>query len=1074
MIVLHALWNDATLHLWGGRSHHQPSDVARSADVVADSQADPTPSALRHDDLRQLAGDVWDSLLITGASPSQLTLHLPHEGRCLAPSPTTGSSQPGPTHEADSGIGPSGEGADASAAPSPGRGEGLRTPLSVQSQHTLVPCRVDTLSFSGADAVDLLTATPLTQRHGFRQGASLRFWSRAAHLVLELLAQHRFVPAVHRGADGSYCARWRVVVDDRRASDRVRSLIVSMPPVCRSFLPPGARVQASTLVEGFLLSAGDALVRRSLNGDELAHAIQEKPEQALTLQMRWLRALVGADPTLKGPQEECEAIRGTVDRWLSKLDPWERRSCRTCLRLHAPSTCGDSPSDPTEQSWTLTLHVQSEDDPSLTLDAANLREDPAGDKAILRRPFEGALGQLRADLALAARHFPPLAPCASSDGPLRRTLTLDEAYTFLRDAAPVLEAEGFKVWLPKWWREDRPRLRMRLDLSPIASETPTDVPALCLNALVSYDWRVALGDDTLSFEELGKLADSNAPLAQLRGQWVEIQSSEVQAAFQFVQGTTTKRATLLDALRLGMTADDFEMGLPVAGIHAHGWIDRLLRATEVGDSAEHVPQPKGFRGTLRPYQRKGLQWLRFLSRYGLGACLADDMGLGKTIQLIALLLYEREGGFPGGPTLLVVPMSLVGNWQREIARFAPSLNVMIHHGLQRLSGEAFAAQARECDVVVSTYGLVHRDWKHLAEIHWHRIALDEAQNIKNPAAKQSRAVRAVPSTHRVALTGTPVENRLAELWSILDFLNPGYLGTATDFRRRFAVPIERHHDAERAARLRGLIRPFVLRRLKDSPEVAADLPEKLEMTVFCNLTPEQASLYQRVVHEMLGQIDEASGMRRRGVILAAIVKLKQICNHPEHFTLTGGTLGHRSGKCDRLVEMLDEVVAENHRALVFTQYRRMGELLCRHLQDSLGCGVLFLHGGTPRMQRDRIVQRFQSGADDAPIFVLTLKAGGYGLNLTAANHVFHFDRWWNPAVEAQATDRAHRLGQVKSVQVHRFVCLGTLEERIAALIESKKALAENVVGSSERWVTEMSTEQLREFLTLAREAVAED
>jgi len=419
-------------------------------------------------------------------------------------------------------------------------------------------------------------------------------------------------------------------------------------------------------------------------------------------------------------------------------------------------------------------------------------------------------------------------------------------------------------------------------------------------------------------------------------------------------------------------------------------------------------------------------------------------------------------------------MSLVGNWQRELARFAPNIKVMIHHGLERLAGRDFVEEVAKYHVVISTYGLTHRDFEHLAAVPWHRIVLDEAQNIKNPAAKQSAALRTLRAGHRIALTGTPVENRLSELWSILDFLNPGYLGTASDFRRRFAVPIERNHDDDRTQRLRALIRPFVLRRRKDDPNILPDLPDKMEMKVYCNLTREQAALYEAIVNEMLARVDIAGGIQRRGLILATLVKLKQVCNHPAHFLGDGSELPHRSGKCDRLTNMLEEVVAEGHRALVFTQFREMGNLLKKMLEEALDRPVLFLHGGTPMKGRDQLVQQFQDPAGESPVFLLSLKAGGLGLNLTAAKHVFHFDRWWNPAVENQATDRAHRIGQDKQVQVHKFICIGTLEERIDALIEHKRNIAENIVGSGEDWLTELSTDSLRDILTLSREAVSEE
>jgi SNF2 family DNA or RNA helicase len=431
----------------------------------------------------------------------------------------------------------------------------------------------------------------------------------------------------------------------------------------------------------------------------------------------------------------------------------------------------------------------------------------------------------------------------------------------------------------------------------------------------------------------------------------------------------------------------------------------------------------------------------------------------------------------------------VGNWVRELQRFAPGLKFLIHHGPQRLHGEQFAAAAAEHDVVLTSYALAHRDIEDLRRPRWGRIALDEAQKIKNPSAASTVAIRSLAAPRRVALTGTPIENHLSELWSIMELLNPGLLGSASEFRERFAVPIEKLGDADRSAHLRRMIQPFVLRRTKSDPQIAADLPEKLEMRVFCNLSPEQASWYERITGEMLGQIDAATGIRRRGLILAALTRLKQICDHPALLTdkypasqgakaanaaaLPPAALDQRSGKCERLIEMLEEVIEEGDAALVFTQYRQMGHILERMIAERLRTPVQFLHGGTPAKARDEMIQRFNAPGSEVKIFLLSLRAGGLGLNLTAANHVFHFDRWWNPAVEQQATDRAHRIGQTRKVQVHKFVCIGTMEERIDKMLTDKLALAEKIVGSGDDWLTNLSTDQLRDYLSLSRDAVGE-
>jgi SNF2 family DNA or RNA helicase len=440
------------------------------------------------------------------------------------------------------------------------------------------------------------------------------------------------------------------------------------------------------------------------------------------------------------------------------------------------------------------------------------------------------------------------------------------------------------------------------------------------------------------------------------------------------------------------------------------------------------------------------------------------MGLGKTVQLLALLLHAG-----GGPTLLICPLSVLGNWQREAERFAPGLTVRVLHGADRPEAGGLADGA---DVVLTTYATATRDADALAGIGWDRVVLDEAQHVKNSASEVARAVRRFPARSRIALTGTPVENRLSELWSIMDFLNPGLLGSAHTFRARFAVMIERYADEDAAARLRHATRPFMLRRVKSDPSVIADLPEKRHTRHLCGLTTEQATLYRAVLDEMLIRLKEPGEIRRKGIVLSAMTKLKQVCNHPAHVLGDGSPLPGRSGKLERLEEILDGVLAGGESALCFTQFARFGAMLTPHLAARFGVPVRYLHGGTPRGARDAMVAAFQ--ADPRPgIFVLSLKAGGTGLNLTAASHVVHIDRWWNPATEAQATDRAYRIGQGRDVRVHTLLCLGTLEERIDRMIADKGTLAERVVGNGEGWLTALSTAELRELLALAPEAVGD-
>jgi len=610
-----------------------------------------------------------------------------------------------------------------------------------------------------------------------------------------------------------------------------------------------------------------------------------------------------------------------------------------------------------------------------------------------------------------------------------------------------------------------------------------------LQSLVEYEWTIAVGDTPLSIEEFENLARHRAPLMQIDGQWVEVRPEDVQAAARFLNENPGGELRLSEVLGLAFRSDPAATGVPIVGIDASGWLDEFLSGSDQ-KLVQFIEPPKGFVGTLRPYQIKGLSWLAFLDQVGLGACLADDMGLGKTIQLLALLAHERERAATANghgelgshaheiePTLLIVPMSIVGNWKHEAKRFTPKLRVLIHHGAERLSGEPFLQAVSRSDLVVTTYALAHRDRDMLELVRWGRVVLDEAQNIKNPSAKQSQAVKSFDGPKRVVLTGTPIENRLSELWSVMDFCNPGLLGGLGEFQRSFAVPIERHHSRARSRQLRELVRPFILRRLKTDPNVISDLPEKLETKELCKLTPEQAQVYESCVKDLLGQIDTTEGIKRRGMVLTSLIRLKQVCNHPSLLPGVANDPDHaqptRSGKCIRLIEMLEEVIASNEQALVFTQFRQMAELLATMLRHAFDRDVLLFHGGTTQRQREQVIETFQRADGSSPILILSLKAGGVGLNLTAASHVFHFDRWWNPAVENQATDRAFRIGQTKTVNVHKFVVTGTLEDRIDEMIESKLALAEDVIGSGEAWLTELSTSQLREVLTLRPDALVD-
>jgi SNF2 family DNA or RNA helicase len=737
--------------------------------------------------------------------------------------------------------------------------------------------------------------------------------------------------------------------------------------------------------------------------------------------------------------------------------------------------------------------LQSADDPSLVLAATDVWAGAAGGWGTGPAPGGGGASvaaaishpeeELLTGLGRASRLFPELDPELRTARPAAVTLDTAGAWRFVREAGPLLAGAGFGVLLPDWARQHRLGLRISARSTPASpGSTAAGRPAFGLGDMVGFRYDLALGDTPLDPDELAELARLKVPLVRLRGQWVELTEHQLESALKFMarRGAPAgqmRAGDLLQASLLG-TGDD----LPVTGISADGWLGDLLARR---DERSLVPArtPASFHGELRPYQERGLAWLSFLGSLGLGGVLADDMGLGKTIQLLALLAHERDehaarpagegpdsGGEPG-PTLLICPMSVVGNWEREAAQFTPQLRVHTHHGAGRLAGQELSAALATASLVITTYGVADRDQAALAAVPWHRVICDEAQNIKNAATRQAQAVRRLPAGTRVALTGTPVENRLSDLWSILEFTSPGLLGPAEKFRKAYSVPIERNGDEDAASRLRQVTGPFILRRLKTDRAIIADLPDKLEMKVWCNLTPEQASLYQATVTDMLTRIEDSEGIERRGLVLATMAKLKQVCNHPAHLLGDGSRLPGRSGKLARLEEILDEVLAAGEKALCFTQYAEFGRMLQPHLAARLGCPVSWLHGGTPRKQRDELVAGFTAAAQPS-VFLLSLKAGGTGLNLTAASQVIHVDRWWNPAVEDQATDRAFRIGQRRNVQVRKFVCVGTVEEKIDAMIEEKKALAERIVGTGEGWLTELSTADLRKVISLAPEAVS--
>lgn len=1012
-----------------------------------------------------------------------------------------------------------------------GEGRTSRTARAGASAPVLAQWQVTGLTLDPMAALHFLarlsnTALPLNNRSTWhiRQGNDLLFWSNAAKFALEILVGQHYLPSLRAGPGGALEAVWQPILLDPRIEQRREQLVAIMPPVCRAYnLPdPAAAPAAAALTEHFVAALVDAAVRAW--GKPLA-----PPDDGLPVR-HWLHHLLSPQPQLRLPPQPAHTLFQEWQQWTEQIFVVRDANFRICFVLEEPQSA-DLPDEPAQRAlWRLSYFLQARDNPSLMVPAQTVWHSPNNTVSVGGRHVDRPQERLLAGLGVAGRLFAPIERSLRNPRPELSLLSTQEAYQFLREIGPLLESSGFGVVVPGWWQtERRMRLGLRLRLagaddlndddlrtgvSPTASDrdntddTPLrGAPSLGLNSLIHYDWELVLGGESLSAAEFAQLTAMHTPLLRVGGRWVELDPQQVDAAKRFLSRRQSAGSmSLLQAIRIaqeyreradreprddaapalngetrlpmGLTPPGDTAGLlPLDSVALTGILESTLELLRSQQPPAALREPPGFVGELRAYQRRGVGWLAYLRRLGLGACLADDMGLGKTIQAIALLLHVRSEALARGtkvaPALLICPTSVVANWRREIERFAPMLSVLVHHGNNRLAGEEFQAALTVHDLVITSYGTARRDIELLQPTLWSNLILDEAQNIKTPSAKQTQAVRRLRAENRIALTGTPVENRLSELWSIMEFLNPGYLGHHETFRRRYIVPIERYNDQERAAELRALVQPFLLRRLKSDPTIISDLPEKNEMVVYCSLTREQAALYEQLVQAALADLARTDGIQRRGLVLALLTKLKQITNHPAHYLKQEEPLAGRSGKLNRLTEMLEEALAVGDRALIFTQFVEMGHLIQRHLAASLGVESLFLHGSTPAPQRDKMVQAFQS--DDGPaIFILSLRAGGSGLNLTRANHVFHFDRWWNPAVENQATDRAFRIGQLRNVQVHKFVVAGTLEERIHDLIESKQALAQTIVGSGEEWLTELDTEQLRDLLMLRYDAIEDD
>ncbi len=925
---------------------------------------------------------------------------------------------------------------------------------------------------------------------------SLAWFGRVAELARRMVDDDRMTPVI-RDEGPFTVASWEPVIDEE-IDATIQRLAASAPPICTL----GATSDARSILGHFV----DGLAR------SLLHRVGWKPDlgRQRKADVQALRAtftsLARPDRVVRGGTDE---FGEALDRLRHELDRYRaRRDGEPVVLPRVRLLISDDPHDP----WRVRLELVDEADGQRWCTAADAHDGT--ELAVELANGVDRLDALRdaaSDAATRVAELPGLAGLDDGDPDAGRgevEMSLEVAEDFL-DIAPVeLARMGIELLGPE-------RLvRRRAAVNGEARAAPQDDRRARFSAEAIVDWNMVVDGEEISDAELARVAEAGATLLFTGHRWVRIDADDLRrkrteltelratkdrlTPLQLLQhangddsteehpqiawvddadepGAHDEAGTALDdrddrddrddLVESRRAVDEVQVDAALAAFEGLDWVRGLLHGLPDDELAEAHESP-AFVGELRHYQRRGLSWMQFLAHLGLGGCLADDMGLGKTATTLAHLV-ERPG-----PHLVVCPLSVVRNWRTEASRFTPKLDVVVHHGANRTRAdndvdELFAID-RERQLVITTYGLLPRDLDHLRAIEWSTVVLDEAQMVKNPNTKAAKAVRALPAEQKLALTGTPVENRLSELWAILDAVNPGILGGLAGFRERFGTPIERRGDTDAAARLRRITQPFVLRRTKADKRLLPDLPDKIEQIAYAKLTKEQATLYQQVVDQLLLDADQEQGMRRRGLVLAALMRLKQICNHPAHALKDGSRLDGRSGKLTRFDELVADLLEQDERALVFTQFREMGELLAGHMGARFGLDVPFLHGAVSRTGRDRMVDRFQDGTGP-PVLIVSLKAGGTGLNLTAASQVIHYDRWWNPAVEDQATDRAWRIGQQRTVNVHKLVCEGTVEERIGAVIDDKRKLADAVVGNSEAWLSELSTDELHDLVVLEDE-----
>ncbi|KKN05556.1 hypothetical protein LCGC14_1086170 [marine sediment metagenome] len=931
---------------------------------------------------------------------------------------------------------------------------------------------------------------------------SIKTWSFLTKLVFELLNKGQFVPVLEPITANQYISQWHLLLKSENDRNRFKTILSNSPwsafclPI--NFFRENGNIKTnglwhpSYIFSIFMDNVGDYLIRSTLNKSKFQtfkdfYSTEIKKEVDPDFKLGWdykfLKALIRKDPKFNVEEFYETILPILIKNWTQSAQGFMLKyGFNFNLELKYPNK--------PENDWFLIFYLSLQDGAN-TIPLNEIWEGYDSKKNEILKLFENDEHYfetiLRA-LGAASKIFPPIKRVFLEKIQHKITLTSSEVIDFLKYPKDLLIQSGFNIVLPEvFTRGGKQRLSAKLiirsqDGKKKKKGTSSVLSSMFdLNSMLEYKWEATLEGQKLTEEEFNELINSNESLINLRGKWILVDQQEVED-LKNIKKSGVK--SYIDTLKLGLTG---KIQLKENGneynVIIEGELSEIIERIQSIESFEEITCPSSFNGELRHYQQVALTWMGNMIKFNFGLCLADDMGLGKTIQVIAFLLYLKEE-FPNNPgsILIICPTSVLFNWYREFKKFAPDLEIVFHHGAKRIKNALGIPEfLKPHRIYLTSYGTIRNDINFLETINFSGIIIDESQNMKNYASKQTKAINKLKSQYRICLSGTPIENRLLELWSLFNFLNPGLLGSKREFQEKFILPIERFQNQEAIEYLKLIISPFIMRRIKSDRSIINDLPEKNEMKIFIELSKEQANLYQELVESTLKEIENVSSdnRKKKGLILVVLVKLKQICNHPHQYLKINTSsidndvimkeIVSKSQKLERLLEMADEVISNGKKVLIFTQFRQMGNIIKKILEYKYKFKILYFHGGVPEKKRRQIVDEFQSeDIESSPILILSLKAGGTGLNLTQGTTVIHFDRWWNPAVEDQATDRAYRIGQKSAVNVYKFITNGTIEEKIDLLLEEKRELTDKIISSTgESWISQLNDEKLKELLLLS-------